>query len=191
MRLLEKQHSVIQEISNVELDKTGRFRVKNKRQSAKLDNPQDVLKITLLDVHLNNADRSEENYNLLFQTEESRYYAIDHAALFGGPAMKERFVPVGNPALSGKLVSSYLLRNILKFLSLDQIQEIVETYFCQCDSTLGMVIDNIFNSIPESWVVSMGLKERVQAYCLDDARLKLMKLLLLDRFYQIKRMRRL
>jgi hypothetical protein len=61
--------------------------------------------------------RIEENFNLLYQTEEKKYYAIDHAAIFGGPALKESFSPKGDPALGNKLLGSVILKNILKYLS--------------------------------------------------------------------------
>lgn len=172
---------------NDHLDKTGRFFVKNRKQFSNLDNPEDILKITILDIHLNNADRNEENYNLLFQTNQARYYAIDHAALFGGPAMKGYFAPIGSPTLGGKLLGSFLLKNMLKFLSFEQIERIVEEYFSSCDERLGTEIEGVFDMIPESWTISESLLDRVLTYSCDETRLKLIKLLLINRLYDIKK----
>lgn len=172
---------------NDHLDKTGKFNIKNNKQFSKINNPEDILKITLMDCHLNNIDRNSENYNLLFQTKEQRFYAIDHAALFGGPALKNRFVPKGEPSLGQKLLGSYLLRNTLKFITLESIQKIVESYFSQCNSSLGTEIEKVFSKLPGSWEISEGLKERVLAYSLDETRLNLLKLLISNRLYEIKK----
>ncbi len=140
-----------------------------------------------MDVHLNNTDRYEENYNLLIQTEERRYYAIDHAAIFGGPAMKGRFSPRGEPALGQKLLSSYLLKNVLKYLSFQKIEEIVEKYFSSCNVQIVNEIGLVFDSLPDSWNVSEGLKDRVLEYALDETRLNLIKLLMTNRFHELKK----
>lgn len=172
---------------NDHIDKTGRFKIENRKQFDKLNNPKDILSTTLLDIHLNNSDRNEENYNLLFQTQQSKYYSIDHAALFGGPAMKGRFAPKGIPVLGNKLLNSYLLRNLLKFLSLVQIEDVVNNYFFKCNSSLGTEIESVFNSIPDVWVISDGLKNRVLDYSLDETRLELIQLLVMDRLNKIKK----
>jgi hypothetical protein len=169
------------------LDKTGKFKIKNAKQFSKINNPEDILKITLMDCHLNNVDRNSENYNLLFQTEQQRFYAIDHAALFGGPALKSRFVPKGEPSLGQKLLGSYLLRNTLKYITLENIQKTLESYFAQCNSILGTEIDKVFSMLPESWEISENLKERVLAYSLDETRLNLLELLLSNNLYEIKK----
>ncbi|KEO75247.1 HipA family kinase [Anditalea andensis] len=169
------------------IDNSGRFFIKNRRKYAKIDNPKDILRITLMDIHLNNADRNESNYNLLYQTQKFRYYAIDHAALFGGPALRGRFSPGGDPALGNKLLNSFLLRNILKFLSLDQIKLEVDNYFLKCNASLGTVIESVFNSIPKSWTISQGLKERILEYSLNETRLNLGKLLVMKRLTEIKK----
>jgi hypothetical protein len=172
---------------NDHIDKTGRFSVKHRKQFSKLNNPEDILKITILDIHLNNVDRNEENYNLLFQTNEARFYAIDHSALFGGPAMKGFFAPKGSPALGGKLLGSFLLKNILKFLSFEQIDRIVEEYFSNCDERLGTEIEGVFDMIPESWTISESLMDRMLTYSCDETRLKFIRLLLINRLYEIKK----
>lgn len=172
---------------NDHLDKTGKFKIKNSKQFSKINNPEDILKIALMDCHLNNCDRNSDNYNLLFQTEQQRFYAIDHAAIFGGPALKSRFVPKGEPSLGQKLLGSYLLHNTLKYITLENIQKIVDNYFSQCDSNLGIEIENVFSLLPKSWEISEGLKERVLAYSLNEIRLKLLKLLISNRLYEIKK----
>lgn len=172
---------------NDHLDKTGKFKIKNTKQFSKIDNPEDILKITIMDCHLNNIDRNSENYNLLIQTEQQRFYAIDHAALFGGPALKSRFVPKGEPSLGQKLLGSYLLRNTLKYITLENIQKIVESYFSQCNSELGSEIEKVFSMLPGSWEISEDLKERVLAYSLDETRLNLLELLLSKNLYEIKK----
>ncbi|MGY6523484.1 MAG: HipA family kinase [Mongoliitalea sp.] len=172
---------------NDHLDKTGKFNIKNVKQFSKLVNPEDLLKITIMDVHLNNTDRNDENYNLLIQTEERKYYAIDHAEIFGGPALKERFTPKGEPVLGQKLLSAYLLKNVLKYLSFQKIDEIVEKYFASCNIQLANEIGLVFDSLPDSWTVSEGLKTRVLEYTLDENRLNLIKLLIAKRFHELKK----
>ncbi|MCH7414453.1 hypothetical protein MM213_13220 [Belliella sp. R4-6] len=172
---------------NDHLDKTGKFTIKNSKEFSKLSNPADLLKIAIMDIHLNNSDRNEENFNLLFQTKKRSYYAIDHAAIFGGPAMKGRFTPRGEPSLGQKLLSSYLLKNVLKFISFEKVEEIVENYFSKCNDALVQEVREVFDSLPNTWEIDLGLEDRILEYVLNNTRLNLLELLIKDRIYEIKK----
>jgi len=169
------------------VDKTNKFYVKNNKQFSKLGNPVELLRISIMDVHLNNSDRNEENYNLLYHTEKRKFYAIDHAAIFGGPALKGNFSPKGSAALGNKLIGSFLLKNILKYLSLEQIEIELDTYFSKCEESLKLLIEELFVSLPPEWAVSENLQIRVLDYVLDETRNKLTQLLLIDRLHSIKK----
>ena len=174
---------------NDHLDSTGKFKIKNKKIFSRLKNPEDLIKISLMDIHLNNMDRNEDNYNLLFQTEKNMFYAIDHSALFGGPALKNTFSPRGEPSMGQKLLGSEILLNVIKFISFDSILEIIDEYFSGCNFQLEIEINHVFGSLPESWIVSPSLKERILEYTLNETRLGLFKLLVTDRLYKIKKKR--
>jgi len=169
------------------VDKTQKFFIKSNKQFAKLANPSDLLRISILDVHLNNSDRNEENFNLLYNTEKREFYAIDHAAIFGGPALKGKFFPKGMPTLGNKLIGSFLLKNILKYLSFEQIEKEVVSYFLKCGKSLKFSIKEVFDTLPTEWEVSENLESRVSDYVLDETRNKLTQLLLLERLHAIKK----
>ncbi|MBK7667314.1 MAG: hypothetical protein IPJ32_08190 [Sphingobacteriaceae bacterium] len=68
--------------------------IPDKTTFKKYSNPVDIIKIILFDLHMGNADRQEENFNILIkETIPSNLFVIDHFYCFGGATKIGVFTP--------------------------------------------------------------------------------------------------
>lgn len=165
-----------------QVDKLNEFIPSKGKDFNRLSNPLDLIKISVFDVHLNNIDRHSENYNLIFRTSDKKFFAIDHAAILGGPALKGKFQPKGNPVTGQKLIKSRLIKNLARHVPFRKFEEVVNVYYSMCGVELERKIDEVFQKISETWEVSSELNLRIKDYLLNETRNNLSVELLMNEF---------
>ncbi len=101
--------------------------VNNRKQFNRLLNPDDLIRIAVFDLWVDNVDRHSENYNLLTKLEDNklRFYAIDHAFCFGGLNGMNTFNERSTVSTYKKLIVSQYFRSIAKHYTKAQRLEIV------------------------------------------------------------------
>lgn len=90
--------------------------IRMKKEFNRLKNPADLIRIAIFDLWVDNADRHQENYNLLLKMEEGKLkiIAIDHAFTFGGLKGMNIFNPSILPTSYKKLIESQYFLSVVK-----------------------------------------------------------------------------
>lgn len=156
---------------------TPNNRLKDKHDFNSISNPLDYIRIGLFDFHLSNMDRSNENFNLIYDitTEpgKRKIIAIDHTAIFGGTINKNRFTPRLNNNLVSNILSCTLGEQIIKYLNQDRrkdlFQNIIEYYF-ERTNNIPEVIEACFETIPKEWRYNKELPQRMINYLVNEKR---------------------
>jgi len=128
----------------------------------KLRQPLDLVTIALLDLHLDNRDRRQQNFNLLLTHGAKRdLVAIDHLACFGGESrVGQAFSPYINRNLS--ILLSDFARQLLSFAQKEAVHQKVKDYFCiLTDDCIQDVIQRVQQVIPPDWECSEDLFNRI------------------------------
>jgi hypothetical protein len=84
--------------------------IQRKKEFNKLSNPEDLIRIAVFDLWVDNADRHSGNYNLLLNMEDGKLkiIAIDHAFTFGGLKGMNIFNTTSTPSTYKKVNTSVL-----------------------------------------------------------------------------------
>lgn len=150
--------------------------IQNKRVFNQLHNPYDLVEIALFDLWVNNCDRGRnDNYNLLLQHNNLKYYAFDHAFCFGGLAHLRMFhagLPFGT---QDKFYSSSYFRKILPFLDKHKAKKIVDNFISLSSDEINQIISQAYDDCPEKWQIPVSIKERVLDFLLEPSRINLVK----------------
>jgi len=180
------------QIENAEpVDKTERFIPRTKTEFKQYETPIDLIRIGIFDVHIDNRDRWEDNYNLLLQRgEKSKLFAIDHIAVFGGPIMRGKFHQQMEPFVHQKLLKTQFVEYIVRYLSFEEIEDEVERYFYFCKYGLEDVITHTFQQLPASWDYSDSLEHRIRSFLTDENRNQQACEIILDYFRHIANKRK-
>lgn len=135
--------------------------------------PSDLIRIAIFDLHTDNRDRSEENFNLLMTTTKpSKMYAIDHFYCFGGRMNIGNFHPKIPINLGNSIVRSDFCRQFVSYLDIQDIIDTIEDYYYLCNpAILNGLVDNVISSLPNDWDLSQGLSDRIKAFITDTNRL--------------------
>jgi hypothetical protein len=152
--------------------------IKNKHDYNKFENPVDILKIGLLDIWVENADRNPSNTNILLKEEENGFnlYSIDHALTFSS----RNFIDL-NPLLelgvseNDSILYTSLAQEVFKFALKDDIQLLkhINEYF---DSALSNCHENflyITSNIPEDLGLSAECISALESFLFSESRNKL------------------
>ena len=145
-------------------------------------NPEDVLKIAIFDLWTDNADRREDNYNLLKKEElgKIQILPIDHATLFGGFNRLHTFSEKDSCTIHNKLVFSEFYKNTVKHISVEKQLDIAENFLhLLTQIKIKEITHEVFSHIPESWEINENLKERIEKFLLSDFRMKSLQNLVL------------
>lgn len=158
---------------NFALDRTGvsmakpAFYWKNK-----VENRLDLVKIAIFDLLVDNQDRFEENYNILVEalgTGKSKFWAIDHAAIFGGNMQRGKIHPYV-PVAGMKYIASQHFKYLCKRLEVNDFRREFDAFMYLCNS-LETVVNDAFDTMPSTWEQSPDLKNRILTFLTDSARL--------------------
>lgn len=154
------------EIENADLVKEAEL-ITHKRVFNKLGNPEDLIRIAIFDLWVDNVDRYSENYNLLTRMENGKlfYYAIDHAFTFGGLNEMNIFNPSSMPSTYKKLIVSQYFLSVTRYIHKNRRIEIADQFISLLTKLdIKKIINEVFNEIPTDWAINPVLKDRVIAF---------------------------
>lgn len=138
--------------------------IQKRKEFNKLLNPEDLIRIAIFDLWVDNADRHSGNYNLLTKLEDGKLkiVTIDHAFTFGGLNGMHIFNVTTQPCVYKKLIESQYFRSAVKHFNRKQRLDIA-SQFLSLISELDIenLINEVFAQIPEEWVISPMLKQRM------------------------------
>lgn len=138
--------------------------VRSKKEFTKLQNPDDLIRIAIFDLWVDNTDRHSGNYNLLLKMEGGKLniITIDHAFTFGGLKGMNLFNATTLPDPYKKLVESQYFRSVMKHLARKKRLEIASQFLSLLpELDIENLIDEVFTEIPDQWGINPTLKKRV------------------------------
>lgn len=138
--------------------------IQSKKDFNKIANPEDLIKIAIFDIWVDNMDRHGGNYNLLLKLNESKLniIAIDHAFAFGGLKGMNIFNAHTEPNSYKKLIESQYFSSIIKHFTIKQRLQIANEFLSLIDKIdVEHLINEVFDEIPEIWEINSNLKKRV------------------------------
>ena len=138
--------------------------IRNKKDFNKLCNPEDLIRIAIFDLWVDNADRHSGNYNLLLNMDEGmlKIVAIDHAFTFGGLKGMNIFNTTSEPNTYKKLIVSQYFRSAVKHFNRKQRLEIATQFISLLEELeIKNLINEVFTQIPKKWDINPMLKKRI------------------------------
>jgi hypothetical protein len=138
--------------------------IQRKKEFNKLSNPEDLIRIAVFDLWVDNADRHSGNYNLLLNMEDGKLkiIAIDHAFTFGGLKGMNIFNTTSTPSTYKKLIESQYFRSAVKHFNTKQRLEIAGQFLSLlAELDIENLIDEVFAQIPIQWGINQMLRKRI------------------------------
>lgn len=137
------------------LDTAKYFGIKSKFDLRNLENPQDIFKIGLFDIWVENDDRKPTNLNLMLHENKNGkldFIPIDHCFIFSTMKYQdikpEHFCPVANE----NLLVTDLAKSLKKYKHENRNWDKDDKdYFYLCISECEKYFDDIIRYIPEQW----------------------------------------
>lgn len=152
--------------------------VTTKKGFNKFKNPDELIRIAIFDLWVDNADRHSGNYNLLTKLEEGKLkiITIDHAFTFGGLKGMNIFNVTSDPNIYKKLMESPYFRLMIKHFNRKQRLEIARQFISLLEQLdIKKIINEVFAQIPMQWDVNPLLKERIIDFLQSHRRIDLLK----------------
>lgn len=159
----------------------------SKRDYKRIINPEDVVKIALFDLWINNIDRGRFinpgfNYNLLAVRfgNKRKIMAFDHAFVFGGVKQIGVFnskMPFEN---QGKFHQSDFYKSFIKYMDEEQVIEIVDNFIPLLKISHKEVIDAVIFQLTDIWKLTPNLANRIQEYLFCEERIEKAKSVILN-----------
>lgn len=161
------RHGVIgwgsREIENTDLVKEIEL-IQRRKEFNKLLNPEDLIRIAVFDLWVDNADRHSENYNLLTKFEDGKLkiITIDHAFTFGGLKGMKIFNSATQPSSFRKLIESQYFKSVVQHFRKNERLQIARQ-FLSLISELDVenLVNEVFTQIPNQWGIDPSLKKRI------------------------------
>lgn len=141
--------------------------ITSKHQFNLFNNPLDLVKIGMFDLHTDNRDRWEENYNLLIKRDIlTDIYAIDHTECFCGTTNIGKFSPAIAFNINMSIFRSPYFQQMIKYVSIHELAAAIDeyVYLSHPFHQIREIIDEVFTYIPGSWQISAGLKKRIETF---------------------------
>jgi hypothetical protein len=148
--------------------------IQRKKEFNKLLNPDDLIRIAIFDLWVDNADRHSGNYNLLVKLEEGKLklITIDHAFTFGGLKGMNIFNITTQPNPHRKLIESQYFRSVVKHFRKNERLEIASQFLSLIpELDIENIVNEVFTQIPKDWDIEPGLKNRVTEFLQSEQRL--------------------
>lgn len=159
----------------------------NKRDYNRIQNPEDVVKIALFDLWINNVDRGRFidpgfNYNLLAVRygKQRKIMAFDHAFVFGGVQQIGVFnskMPFQN---QDKFHQSDFYKSFISYMDYDDFINIVDNFIPLLKISRKEVIDAIIYQLTDIWKLTPNLADRIQDYLSCENRIEKVKSVILN-----------
>lgn len=150
----------------------------SKKEVKRYVNYTDIIKIAAFDLMVDNRDRGrEDNFNLLEAeiTENNKkklkFYAIDHAFIFGGQRELRFFKPTENLSYGHKLIEKEYFTSCVKHIPKKLRLQILEEFVTLYNETYAISIQNAFALFHSSWEIPTNLNERVLEFLSSKERL--------------------
>lgn len=148
--------------------------IHKRKEFNKLLNPEDLIRIAIFDLWVDNADRHNGNYNLIVKMEHGKLniIAIDHAFTFGGQNGMNIFNSTTQPSSFRKLFESQYFRSIVKYFKKNERLKIAGEFLSlikQLD--IENIVNEVFTEIPTAWEVDPRLKTRIIEFLQSNQRL--------------------
>lgn len=126
--------------------------------------PLAFIRIALFDLHVDNRDRTEENFNLLLtKTRPQELYVIDHFDCFGNGGLRGRFNEHLPFNLDETILRSALCQQAIAFLDTTAIQNLLTQYQYLCSPAIvNALVDEVFAAVPAGWTLSTDLANRLK-----------------------------
>lgn len=159
--------------------------ITKKTEFNKLQNPDDLIRIALFDLWVENADRWEDNLNLITSSVDKRlqFNAIDHGFAFGGLQGMNTFGPRDNVSLSKKLITSQYFRHIIQHIPKGGRLEIANNFISSMRKIdVQHIVNNVFQSIPQAWQIRPQLEGRIIAFLNAEDRISQIQQVALNEF---------
>jgi CotH kinase protein len=141
--------------------------IQKRKEFNKLLNPDDLIRIAIFDLWVDNVDRHSGNYNLLVKLEDGKMkiITIDHAFTFGGLKGMNIFNITTQPNSQRKLIESQYFRSIVKHFRKNERLEIANQFLSLIpELDIENIVNEVFTQIPKDWGVEPGLKNRITEF---------------------------
>lgn len=153
-----------------------------KRDYTFIVNPEDIVKIAMFDLWINNVDRGRFidpgfNYNLLSVAHANgrKIMAFDHAFIFGGVNQIGIFNPAMGVERYDKLHLSDFYKSCMLYMDYNEFTEIVDNFIPLLQVSHQAVIDSVVEQLAAIWNLMPNLAQRTQEYLHDEARIAIVK----------------
>ena len=141
---------------------------RTKKEVKRYVNYTDIIKIAAFDLMVDNRDRGrEDNINLL-EAEISmdnkkmlKFYAIDHAFIFGGQKELRFFKPREDLNYGSKLIENEYYKSLVSFIPHKIRLEVLEDFVTSYPKVYDQSLQNAFPLFHNSWQIPPNLNERM------------------------------
>ncbi len=140
----------------------------NKKEVKRYINYTDIIKIAAFDLMVDNRDRGrDDNINLL-EAEISvdnkkmlKFYAIDHAFIFGGQQELRFFKPREDLNYGSKLVENEYFKSLVSFIPKKIRLQVLEEFVTSYSKVYDQSLQNAFPLFHSSWQIPPNLNQRM------------------------------
>jgi hypothetical protein len=150
--------------------------IRDKTTFNKYLNAEDLLRIALLDLWIQNDDRNSINQNLLAEMNNDGYlfYAIDHFHCFGGERYFNKDFSKLQPDSCKSILTSTFGRSIIQYLDVEYFYNNIAEEFSNLTNGNGVqqIISSVFNQLPIDWKVNKQLSNQLVLFLTDNNRNK-------------------
>lgn len=153
---------------------------KDKHEFNKIANPEDLIKIAIFDLWVENVDRGRPmqpvgfNYNLLIAEEDQKekIVAFDHAFIFGGSKAIGGFISGAPIISSNKLHKTPYFKSVIKHFSPEEYTYIIDNFLSLLHHDYIKIISQTVDEISEYWELLPNLAERASAFLMTKKRIE-------------------
>ena len=161
--------------------------ISRKNEFNKFLNPQDIIKIAIFDLWVNNVDRGRAfdngfNYNLLLKLigKKQQIIAFDHGFIFGGVNEIGIFNSKTNILSSNKLYQSPYYKSVIKHISKADYINVVNNFIPLLHENYDNLIKDIIKKLLENWDLSPNLDNRIISLIKDIQRINEIKNIIIN-----------
>lgn len=137
----------------------------------RLLNPEDIVKIAIFDLWVDNTDRGRYfddgiNYNLLIEPlgAKQRLVAFDNAFIFGGVESIGIFNSFSAINTTNKLVETPFYKSVVKHIDINSFNQIVNNFIPLLSRNYERLISDILDELPREWELTLNLSNRIDNY---------------------------
>jgi hypothetical protein len=147
--------------------------IESKTTFNKFKKPDDLLKLGLFDIWVENDDRKPTNPNVLFEILEDRIgiVAIDNAFTFCSLSYDQLFKGEVCQSFNDNLLYSAFVQKIYEYIKKENGRiDYIKDYFYLCINNCKANYNDIIANIPTSLGLTQDLKEHLYDFLFDDER---------------------